>query len=719
MLTSLRAKDLSLTSIFPDIPKVEKLVVFAPEESISFDRWVWIRSLQGLANRGNPHLYIVSKGDVPEEHWLKLYSEEYGVPVIKTLKTPGELLAEYGSLVKGCVVYDEKDVIQTQNIALTLCGLESLLPAAPSEVPLLAEYGIRVKNNFQNRFKTDLDAAEWAIDNLWPRCNRRMVANVCIHRPSWYALTYLQLDYLVANSVFCVDLPKARIFRRSLALYEKMMKTAEAPGVLLHWHCSWDQEKEYVALGAKCGFFALCSGGAPNLSLHGGMGDVNKTHVQPLPKKEDCIADENTVYFCLYNSDGDAPWALLNLQSRNWIDKDRGNFKFGWGFLPLAVKMMPAVMKYFHDTRMENDCFFAPSSGAGYTYSWAWPEDLRRHYLEESVRLLKQSGQNGCNMVNWFLQDYWREVENDAAVRLEQEVYGKGEAPGLVCGLGGSPFAKSYPQGPIPKTHSVHIANVGNDNIGDIVKFAKECPTRPCFMFLFAQISTGIFAQLNGEMDELAKHKNIKLLSMDEFFLTLQDAVARGLVGDELYERTDALKETWLKGPGRHRLPLYEKLCAELDDTAKDTPENRAKRIADAGYTQLVSGEIEWIAHVKDSFVAMFKDRRPYLPEEEADALLYTLFTVAWGVVRSVVEAAGIYGNHRTQCLNDFYKITGEKAEYRLFKDVFDAWENWESGAPAVETIVGWCGMLNKAAAMLNKAYGDDSVFEGWLPKTI
>jgi len=248
------------------------------------------------------------------------------------------------------------------------------------------------------------------------------------------------------------------------------------------------------------------------------------------------------------------------------------------------------MVEYYHDTRSENDCFFGPSSGAAYTYSFLWPKHLVDLYLDESRRLLTQSGQNGCNMVNWHLQDWWREAEDDTAVRREQEALKSG--PGLVCGLGGSPYAKSYLDGPVPKVHSVHIARVGRDNVGDIVRFSEECPTRPLFMFLFAQISEGIWAQLESELPEFAKHTEIRILSMDEFLLTLQDATKRGLLRDRLYETSEALAERWLKAPGRHRLPIAEKVSEELARVAHSEPAERRRHLSEAGWTDLVSREL-------------------------------------------------------------------------------------------------------------------------------
>jgi hypothetical protein len=727
MSISSRASDMCLLSIFPDSKPVRRLIVCQPGwPAEQVDAWIWLRCLQGLVNREEPQLYLMTgelrdpaaKTACHEDHWLTWYQEKYRIPV-ERVDDPEAVLAHFRHMVTGYVLYDTETVLQTQNLAITRCGLDGTLPVAPDQEPVMIRQGLTCVDDLRGRFADDWDAAEWAIDNLWPRCNKRMYANFCVHRPEWYALSHELEDYVVANRVLALDLPRSRVFRRTINLFRRMMETAEAPGVQLNWHCIWDQEKEYIAEAAERGFFSLCSVRSPNMTVHAGIGDPKRSYSQPLPPAEQCVAEPDKVYVCFYNSDGDATWAMQNLHSDNWLDPDRGSFPFGWGFLPLMVKLMPGMLQYYQETRLPNDCFWGPSSGAGYTYSWLWPEDLVDAYLKDSRRLLDQSGQNGCNMVNWFLRDWWREVEDDRAVAREQELLAPG--PGLVCGLGGSPFAQSYPAGTIPKLHSVHIANVGRDNIGDIIRLSRECPTRPAFYFLFAQISKGVFHQLDSEMNRLADHPEIEILSMDHFFLTLQNARERGMISEPLYEKTDALAETWLKAPGRNRLPLYERLTAELSRVAQAGPCERRRHLGKAGWTQLVSAEIENVATDRDRFLNYFAGRTPPTVAEEADALFYVAFTVAWGLVRSALEAQGIYANHRDQCLADFCRTCSAITDIAPITALFAAWQDWEKQTPLLDQTIAWCLAIDQAARDLVDRFGPDEneTFSGWPPRTI
>lgn len=718
---------MKFTDILPDIPPVKRLVTLSVKETAaSVDGWVWMRALQGLVNRAEPRLYLIQDEyttreqpePLHENHWLDYYRERFGLPV-ETIADRDELIENYKQHVDGYILYDNVNVLQTQNLAITRCGLESLLPIAPDQEGWMTRHGIPKRDDLRDCFATNVEAARWAISNLWPKCNRSLYANLCIHRPFWYALDHTLVDFIVYHRGLALDLPLSRQTRETLYLYREMLEAADPPGIQMNWHCILDQEKEYIAEAAQRGFFSLCSVASPNMTIHGGVGDTEAAYQQPLPAPETCVAEKGKTYVCLYISDGDATWAQNNLHSDNWASTKRGSFKLGWGLLPLMTQLQPAMLKYYHETRTPNDCFWGPSSGVGYTYSHLWPDGLVGDYLRETRRLLDQSGQHGCNMVNWFLRDWWREVEDDTAIRREQEVLKDG--PGLVCGLGGSPYAQSYLGGPIPKLHSVHIANVGRDNIGDIVKFTMECPTRPLFMFLFAQIAPGALNHMADEMAGFKQHPDIVLLSMDEFFLTLQDALKRGLVKDTLYEKTDALAETWLKAPGRHRLPYCVEVSRELADVAQAEPAERRRRLAQTAWIDLVSAEIENVARDRDLFLTRYAKRPPVTPVEEADTLLYAAFTVAWTCVRSAIEAQGIYANHRTQCLKDFKRTCGQLVATASFEGLFDAWEHWETNPPEVDMLVPWCTAVADATQVLRDQLGPSAgeSFDAWPPRTI
>ena len=715
-----------ITDIFPDVPRATRIHAVETTET-DFDLMLTFRCLQGLVNRREPHLYYVATGyerrnsSNHERFWLDYYREKFGVAIEESTDLDA-LLDRYRGDIDGYVVYDTERVIQTQNLAITRCGLDGTLPIAPAHEAWMTRHGIPMRDDLRGKFADDWSAAEWAVDNLWPRCYRRLFGNFCIHRAHWFSHSNHPADYIVCHRGMALDLPTSRQRRRVLDLYRRMLEEAGAPGAQMNWHCGYDQEKEYVAEAAKKGWMTLQTMFMPNLTVHGAVGDVEERHVQPRPKTEACKAEKGKIYVCFYNSDGDAASVVHSRQNNNWLAEKRGSFKFGWGFLPLSLKLMPGMLGYYHATRTPNDCLFGPSSGAAYTYSFLWPEEHVDWYISESRRLLDQSGQNGVNMVNWHLQDWWREVETDAPIRREQGAMKSGT--GMICGLGGNPYAKSWLDGAIPKVHSVHIAGTGRDNVGDILRFGEECPTRPLFMFLFAQISSGIWEHLEKEMPAFNDHPEIVICSMDEFLLTLKDATDRGLVKDELYEKTPAMAERWLKVSGRHRLPIAEKVTEELAKIAHADPDERRRHLSEAGWTDLVSRELEGVAGNREKFLDYFKGRAPFFTDDEIPgALFYSAFTVAWHVIRAAITSQGVYGNHRTQCLDDFHRICAGIVDMEPFDRLFAAWDAWETGVtPPLADTIRWCDQLARETRKLRDALGPDeseAAYASWPPRTI
>ena len=134
-----------------------------------------------------------------------------------------------------------------------------------------------------------------------------------------------------------------------------------------------------------------------------------------------------------------------------------------------------------------------------------------------------------------------------------------------------------------------------------------------------------------------------------------------------------------------------------------------------------MSREVEGVAVDRDAFLNSFKDLPSVSVEQEADSLLYVGFTVIWTLVRSVIEAQGIYANHRNQCLDDFIRTCSGLVDIAPYEAVFDAWERWEEGAPAIDTMNQWYREIAEGAVKLRKVFGAESAeeFSGWPPPTI
>ena len=150
-----------------------------------YDTGVLLLTLQGLINR-HPRTAVPLFLDTVEvfnqyygadAHWIS-YLEATKNVTFNNLTASGlrGVLEAGESVVDGVVLYDggsapEPDA--TRYIALTLCGLESLLPVTPALMlayPQLAAFPVR--HDLRGAFTSNADAYAFAFSHLLPRVNR-------------------------------------------------------------------------------------------------------------------------------------------------------------------------------------------------------------------------------------------------------------------------------------------------------------------------------------------------------------------------------------------------------------------------------------------------------------------------------------------------------------------------------------------------------------------
>jgi hypothetical protein len=156
-----------------------------------YDTGLLVQTLQGLANRaagegiGRPLLVdsfeLFSQYNPADRYWASYLTTEKGMN-FTNLTAIGEgsldgLLraAALPGVINGSVLIDgsapEPD--GTRYAALTLCGLEGLLPVTPAlrdAHPMLA--ALPVAHDLRKRFATNKAAYEWALSELMPRVDQ-------------------------------------------------------------------------------------------------------------------------------------------------------------------------------------------------------------------------------------------------------------------------------------------------------------------------------------------------------------------------------------------------------------------------------------------------------------------------------------------------------------------------------------------------------------------
>ncbi len=110
-------------------------VLAAPQPAVVFDgrNLSWearctVEALQGLVNRDGPRLYV-DYGQAWSQKWLDIYGERNGL-TYERIDNLRDLLVRFHGAVKGLVAYDPT-VDGSRYVAITLAGVEDLLPVAP------------------------------------------------------------------------------------------------------------------------------------------------------------------------------------------------------------------------------------------------------------------------------------------------------------------------------------------------------------------------------------------------------------------------------------------------------------------------------------------------------------------------------------------------------------------------------------------------------------
>ena len=136
---------------------------------------VLLLSLQGLANRTAPRLYVVHPKDYQweiTEPLFNFYERRHGV-TFTPVKSAADALTLFARFAKGYVVWD-KAVPASLNVTLTIAGLEDALVVSEETLPSVVDRGLRRIDDLRGRYtgRTDAEVYQDAVARYWARCNR-------------------------------------------------------------------------------------------------------------------------------------------------------------------------------------------------------------------------------------------------------------------------------------------------------------------------------------------------------------------------------------------------------------------------------------------------------------------------------------------------------------------------------------------------------------------
>lgn len=342
-------------------------------------------SLQGLANRAAPQLYVVHP---PDFQWeitgplFDFYQRKHSVQFAE-IKSADEALARFASAARGYVVWDPA-VPATMNVAFTIAGLDDALVVTAGQIPLVEKHGLKPVDDLRGRYDGQTDAQIYAdaVTRYWARCTHDSIMLMGGHAGA--VRQPAMADWGVRQRMFFQDL-SANPFRHpeELALAQRLLGELKPGAIVFGWHSyAKDTEEQWTTLLSGYGLKMEGLHNLPNLSFNCQFGftpgfKFTNSHRVPLDAK---LTAEAKVYLAFVQSD--------SIGIGVWTKPGRGKLPFAWQVTMNWTKFSPAALEYFHESATPNDYFIGGLSGPGYMYPNHIPADRFPLLMREAREMM-------------------------------------------------------------------------------------------------------------------------------------------------------------------------------------------------------------------------------------------------------------------------------------------------------------------------------------------
>ncbi len=415
----------------------ESAIYFAlPEAKRTLPWRVSLLALQGIVNRRGPRLQFntgtLSDWARADAHRRALNVKEWNLRA-KSVRSRDRLLRAFREDLRGAVLYDPK-LDATRWVAVTLAGLEDLLPLTPGQLRQMPWKPDVVHDLRRFNWASAADAYGWAIRELMPRCHRRLAFNAGQSHDDvdfGYDLGVITaLDYAVRHRGFVFNLaPVARpdcYFKRKVSgypedvrLFRRIFRRLEAPAAIYGWA---EPEWKHTTLINRYNHYLMC-GRSANLSYHEAIATGRRKlrfrqSRSPLRKAR----LDAKCYVAFLISEGDTHRVTASFFMGGWTDPQRGKLPMNWGLNPREVKHMPAHVHHYYRTATPNDFFYAGVGGAGYVFMNKLPDpqpyiDFAAPHLRAGDVRVVELWSNGQPDYDAYT-DYARRARLDGIVHL-------------------------------------------------------------------------------------------------------------------------------------------------------------------------------------------------------------------------------------------------------------------------------------------------------------
>jgi hypothetical protein len=471
-------------------------------------------SLQGVANKTAPRLYLLYPDDWPFTYVQSVYDfyKEKRHFTFVQLRTPEEALRALRSEIKGYVVWD-KNVRTSLIVAYTAAGLERAVVVSEEMIPLVEGAGLKKVEDLRGLFtgQTDAQIYSWAYKKYWHRCSKEFI--VWLGGEHGTVMKPAVADWGMHKEAFFSDLSSRPADSVEYALARTLLSEMKPMSMIMGWHSYVkDLERDHVKLTSMYGHRVEGLNTLPNLSFSAQIpaspGFVYRNNHHVVPGKD--YAPEKKVYISCIQTDG------IGLGA--WLRPGRGEIPYAWEVLMNYTWMAPGMAEYFYTMATPNDYFIGCLSGPGYMYPKAVPKKLLPLLIGMAREQMKT-----LDLKVFETMDYSEGATVEGNTDLPRAIvdeYLKGmpEAIGFVNG-----YAPSYtftardgrafvsydyylsPERPVP------------DAVADIEELARVNPKRPYFLLVHVRESSDV-KRVKSILDRLGpEFENVPL----DVFLTM------------------------------------------------------------------------------------------------------------------------------------------------------------------------------------------------------
>jgi hypothetical protein len=471
--------------LYPRLPTPSPRLAVFPIGGLPFEEQLLFTSLQGLANREKPRLFLRPHPDA-----LDLLTATGAVRSQTVLAGAGEVFKAFP--YRDAVVTDPA-LYGSENVAAIVAGAEGLVIASPA---LIGKYGLNTKVDLRGRWKRTVDAYRAMYAKYEARLNRSALAMI---GPGRRCRIY---DYVVAHRLFPFWITGPDDASRPGAdrwaerdWFEEILSKDFPVNIPVLGYPGADQaglpshgigENRGVALLSRCGKFLVPSDWIPNLTVLTAL-PAARPASKPAPPRPIAL-DRTKVYASLLLSDGDnlCVWNGRNDLLPRYIralDTER-NYPVAVTLGPSLVDLYPPMAEWAFNAIRSTDGLGCAVTGVGYIYPGQYARNFGsarprvvREYLDLTSRYMSRCGQN------WL----WAMSYGSPRFRSLKDLAFLAGTRAIVHGYGREamrPQEAVTSTGPIPVFQSVTRAADAAEVLKDVDAMLGR-KTRPLFLHVF------------------------------------------------------------------------------------------------------------------------------------------------------------------------------------------------------------------------------------------